>query len=138
MAGLVLSIRSSKTNQFREGASLVVARTGTRTCPVEMKRYFRMGRLSMGSHDRVFRAVVHTKEGERLRKSGGLSYSRLRERLLERTALVGMDPRLFGMHSLRVGGATAAANAGVPDRLFKRHGRWKSQSAKDGYVKTPW
>ena len=46
-----------------------------------------------------------------------------------------MDPKLFGMHSLRAGGATAAANAGVPDRLFKRHGRWKSESAKDGCVK---
>ena len=41
----------------------------------------------------------------------------------------------FGMHSLRAGGATAAANAGVPDRLFKRHGRWRSESAKDCYVK---
>ena len=39
------------------------------------------------------------------------------------------------MHSLRSGGATAAANAGVLDRLFKRHGRWRSESAKDGYVK---
>ena len=29
----------------------------------------------------------------------------------------------------------AAANAGVPDRLFKRRGRWKSETAKDGYVK---
>ena len=24
---------------------------------------------------------------------------------------------------------------GVEDRLLKRHGRWKSESAKDGYVK---
>ena len=32
-------------------------------------------------------------------------------------------------------GATAAANAGVNDRLFKRHGRWRSDKAKDGYVK---
>ena len=46
-----------------------------------------------------------------------------------------MGPRQFGMHSLRAGGATAAANAGVPDRLFKRHGRWRSESAKDCYVK---
>ena len=23
---------------------------------------------------------------------------------------------------------------GVPDRLFKRHGRWRSDLAKDGYV----
>ena len=37
-------------------------------------------------------------------------------------------------HSLRSGGATAAANAGVPDRRFKRHGRWASESAKDGCV----
>ena len=25
--------------------------------------------------------------------------------------------------------------AGVADRLFKRHGRWRSETAKDGYVK---
>ena len=30
---------------------------------------------------------------------------------------------------------SAAANSGVPDRVFQRHGRWKSASAKDGYVK---
>ena len=29
---------------------------------------------------------------------------------------------------------TAATDAGVPDRLFKRHGRWASESAKDGSV----
>ena len=29
------------------------------------------------------------------------------------------------------GGASAAANAGLSDRLFKRHGRWASESAKD-------
>ena len=34
------------------------------------------------------------------------------------------DISAIGTHSLRSGGATAAANAGVPDRLFKRHGRW--------------
>ena len=27
----------------------------------------------------------------------------------------------YGLHTLRAGGASAAANAGVPDRLFKRH-----------------
>ena len=44
------------------------------------------------------------------------------------------DISAIGTHSLRSGGATAAANAGVPDRLFKRHGRWASESARDGYV----
>ena len=44
------------------------------------------------------------------------------------------DISAIGTHSLRSGGATAAANAGVPDRLFKRHGRWASESAKDRYM----
>ena len=40
----------------------------------------------------------------------------------------------FGLHSLRSGGATAAANLGVNDRLFRKHGRWKSERVKKGYV----
>ena len=39
------------------------------------------------------------------------------------------------LHSLRSGGASAAGNAGVSDRLFKRHGGWKTDTAKDGYAK---
>ena len=41
----------------------------------------------------------------------------------------------FGLHSARSGGATIVANKGVPDRLFKLHGRWVSDKAKDAYVK---
>ena len=35
---------------------------------------------------------------------------------------------------LRSGGATMAANAGVEEHAFKRHGQWRSERAKDGYV----
>ena len=71
----------------------------------------------------------------RLRKSGSLSYTRLRELVLDKLESIGLDKRKFGVHSLRAGGATAAANAGVPDRRFKHHSRWKSETAKEGYVK---
>ena len=48
---------------------------------------------------------------------------------------VGSDNELGpNTHSLRAGGASAAANAGVPYSQFQRHGRWKSVSAKDGNV----
>ena len=50
-------------------------------------------------------------------------------------ANMGLNLSKFGLHSLRSRGAIAAANNGVPDRLFKRPGRWKSDKAKDGYVK---
>ncbi|KAL9978540.1 hypothetical protein ACROYT_G016067 [Oculina patagonica] len=46
-----------------------------------------------------------------------------------------LDISTIGTHSPSSGGATAAANAGIPDCLIKRHGRWSSDLAKDGYVK---
>ena len=54
--------------------------------------------------------------------------------MLEAVKDIVPDISAIGTHSLRNGGATAAANAGVPDRLFKRHGRWASEPAKHGYV----
>ena len=68
-------------------------------------------------------------------RSTGISYIRAREVVLDAFSQLGFPSRLFGLHSLRSDGATAAANAGINDRLFKRHGRWRSDKAKDGYVK---
>ena len=47
---------------------------------------------------------------------------------------LGFQASQCGLHSLREGGMTAVANAKVPDRLFRKHGRWKTEVAKDGYV----
>ena len=41
----------------------------------------------------------------------------------------------YGMHSLRSGGASAAINNGVSERLVGKHGRWKSGYCRDRYVK---
>ena len=38
----------------------------------------------------------------------------------------GRDPRLYGAHSLRIGGATAALAAGVPPQMIRLMGRWSS------------
>ena len=38
-------------------------------------------------------------------------------------------------HSLRAGGASSAAENGVPDRMISKHGRWKSEGARNGYIK---
>ena len=64
-----------------------------------------------------------------------MSYARTREIVLQAFVELGYPRHLFGLLSLRAGGASAAANAGVSDRLFKRHGRWRSDRAKDGYIK---
>ena len=36
----------------------------------------------------------------------------------------GLDPALYGLHSLQAGGATTAAALGVPEHLFQRQGGW--------------
>ena len=46
-----------------------------------------------------------------------------------------MTPENFGLHSLRSGGASAAANNGISDRLMSKQGRWSSEKARNGYIK---
>lgn len=59
----------------------------------------------------------------------------MRELYLAKLKELGFDASNFRLHCLRLSGASAAAFAGVADRLFKWHGRWHSESAKDGHVK---
>lgn len=42
-------------------------------------------------------------------------------------AAVGEDPALYGAHSLRIGGATAALAKGVPAMVIRAMGRWSSE-----------
>ena len=64
----------------------------------------------------------------------GISYTRARELITDVFRDI-TDVSKISVHSLTAGGATFATNAGIADRLFKRHGRWASENAKDGYVK---
>ena len=128
-------IRSSKTDQYWQGDVVPVVRTGTATCPVAMmEHYYKIGKIAHDSCLPLFRGITNTKSGQCLRASGSLSYTRMRELFQAKLEDLRFDASKFGLHSLRAGGATAAANAGVADRLFKRHGRWRSESAKDSYI----
>ena len=84
----------------------------------------------------LFRAITESRHGEKLRSAGRITYSTLRELFRKKLIELGHPPDRYGLHSLRAGGATAAANAGVQDRLFKRHGRWKSEGQKMGTWRT--
>jgi len=81
----------------------------------------------------ISRALATPRSKENVR-SRGISYTRVRE--LVKDAFRGLTAvSKIGVHSLRAGGATSTANAGIPDRLVKRYGRWASENAKNGYVK---
>jgi integrase len=148
---MTVFIEKSKTDQYRDGKVLYISRTDSRLCPVACTiDYLKRSGLHHDhtfdgssepdidsvAHLYLFRGISSSKSGEKLRTANKpISYTRIRELLLKALSFVGVDSKRFGTHSLRSGGATAAANAGVPDRLFKRHGRWRSENAKDGYIK---
>ena len=84
---------------------------GSTTFPVGMlERYLSLGKINFDDRRNLFRGITKTKNGESLRASGSLTYSRLRELLRTKLAQLGYDPDKFGIYSLCVGGATRVAN----------------------------
>ncbi|CAB4010426.1 Integrase recombinase xerD-like, partial [Paramuricea clavata] len=82
---------------------------------------------------KLFRRVQHTKNGWQLKKQG-MSYSRANQLLKAELKKEGLNVSRYSLHSLRAGGASAAAALGVPDRLFQQHGGWRSETAKNNYL----
>lgn len=133
-----LYISQSKTDIYRDGAKVLLASTSDCCCPFDiLLKYVKASSIDLCSKEPLFRNLQYSSscKSYKLRSHGGMSYTRMREIVLEAFKSVGFTKENLGLHSLRSGGATAAANAGVNDRLFKRHGRWRSETAKDGYVK---
>ena len=60
--------------------------------------------------------------------------SRFCNGLLKKIADADLNHKSYSWYSFRNDGASAAANGGISDRVFKRHGRWPSENDKDGYV----
>jgi len=92
-----------------------------------LSRYCVLANIAPDSTDYLFRPLCFCKSTNTYKlRQGKLSYSTARETLLSALETLGLNKKHFGLHSLRSGGATAAAAAGVEERLFKKHGRWKS------------
>lgn len=137
----------SKVDKYYAGSWVVVAASGSNYCPVRLLRRL----LAMGQYVTTPRSDDED-VGPLLRAvgPGGTSLRQLVGtvsnpiRALSRTALLESCQQMceaagirkaISLHSFRIGGATDAAAAGVPDRLFKKHGRWATESAKDRYVR---
>ena len=132
-----ITVTSSKTDQYRQGSVIFIAKSKHATCPVSMlQKYFELGKLDPASESRLFRGITRSKNRESLRADRALSYTRIRELVLRKIHALGYDEKAFGLYSFWAGGATAAANTpGLPERHLKRHGRWHSERAKDSYIK---
>lgn len=129
-----LFLEKGKTDQYREGRWVLVARVGGPFCPVSFTEYV----MFLGQYDRqgpggLIRCVTIASSQQYIRREQP-SYTTVNSWFKDAAAALGLNPNDYGTHSGRRGGATRAANVDVPDRLFKEHGFWRSERAKDGYV----
>jgi integrase len=132
-----LFIEKAKNDQLREGNSVCVARLGGKHCPVGLaEEYFVLARLGSDTESFIFRRICITGGCKVLTsRNVPITYSSVRSIVKNKCEQMGLDPKKYGTHSMRAGGSSAAANAGVGDRAFQRHGRWRSVAAKNGYIK---
>ena len=116
---LYMVVRKSKTDQYSENATVVVSGyPGSPICPVML--YFRY--MALRRNSKLF---FHQVPKESLEPLATTSPCHIIKAWLKR---INVDPTGYGSHSLRRGGATAAAAALVRFHVLKRHGRWKSDT----------
>ena len=122
---LHLRIRASKTDQAGFGQSLIIGCSGKPSCPVSLIKLH----LQQCHHPNS-RPLFHFRNGKHLTPT---SFSAI---LKESLQAAGENPRAYSTHSLRIGGATAAAAAGVEPALIQDLGRWRSTCYKR-YTRVP-
>ncbi|KAG5175356.1 hypothetical protein JKP88DRAFT_153337, partial [Tribonema minus] len=115
-------IRGSKTDQLRVGSTAVLTAAGGGLAdPVRIFADVVAALPAAATAQHPLMSVAT--------RAGGIGALKRREaELLIRSLAMrqGLDPRQYGTHSMRVGGATTLAHAGVPGRLIQAAGRWRS------------
>lgn len=134
--GVVITVRKSKTDQQGQGARIGIPfGSDEMTCPVRtLRAWLAASRITSGS---VFRAIRRRRGKISLTsgspaKDGGKLVSRIVKRAARKA---GLDPRVFGGHSLRSGLATQASMSGKDDRVIMRQGRWVDRRTLEKYIR---
>ncbi|NTU85099.1 MAG: site-specific integrase [Chloroflexales bacterium] len=128
--GLVVTLRASKTDQAGEGTKKGIPYGSTpHTCPVRAVRAWKeLAGLSEGP---LFRPI--NRHGQvRPRRLTGHAVATIVKRA---ATLAGLEPAHFSGHSLRAGLATAAAQAGVSERVIMRQTGHKSLPVLRRYIR---
>jgi hypothetical protein len=114
----VLTLPASKTDVFRQGIKLHFHKSQSSVCPVKVMLSYIALRRSAGASDSD--PLFITSRGRILSRLCFVSSMKLALRR------VGLNPDAYNGHSLRIGAATSAAQAQLPDHLIQTLGRWSS------------
>ena len=117
---VVLNVKVSKTDPFRDGIDLRMAANGTKCCPVNRAaKYVRM-RINRGGDP---------KSPLFLLKGGAfLTRDRLQRGMRSGLTAAGLDAAKYATHSLRIGGACSLAASGWDSASIQTFGRWRSDA----------
>ena len=115
----LLKIHKSTADQYRQGHEIVVAKGSTVACPYAMLlHYLELTEQTTEMDVFLFRPCFRSKATCKLiSKNKPPSYTLARETVLMRFKEISPDTN-SGLHSLRSGGDTLAANSGVLDRCW--------------------
>lgn len=114
-----MHLRSSKTDPFRKGISILIFENG-RLSPVASMSNFLALRRQQGAEEC---SPLFVESGFNFKPLSRRSFLSLLKRAISR---IGLDDRAFSGHSFRSGAATSCAAGGVEDHLVKVLGRWSS------------
>ena len=121
-----LRIRASKTDQEQRGQTILIGCTHTAACPVELLSSYITQAHPLPANAPLFQWKNGTY----------LTPSKFNTVLKQALTAVGANQRHFSTHSLRIGGATAAAAAGIEPNIIQELGRWRSQCFRR-YTRAP-
>lgn len=114
-SAVLLTIKASKTDPFREGVRLYLPRTDRLLCPISS--------LANSLHHRnIFLGPLFI-----FLDGTALSRRDVTDRLRIILAAAGVDGN-FLSRSFRIGAATFASAAGLPDSMIRTLGRWSSDA----------
>ena len=128
----------SKTHIDKEMTYTFHYASGSKFCPVGvLRRYLNLSGTDLQSTLPLFRPLVFQRSSFSYSLKGGkLSYTTCRDILRETLSGLDYNPNDYFLHSLSAGDITSAVHQSsnsISERLLKKHGRWKSDSAKDVY-----
>ncbi|MCK9895222.1 tyrosine-type recombinase/integrase [Frankia sp. AgB32] len=133
--GLLVYVRRSKTDQDAVGAEVAIPYgSHPDTCPVRAVRAWRALLTERGITDGPLLRAVDRAGRISPRRMSGDGINRIVRAAALRAGLPGADR--YTAHSLRAGGATAAAKAGAQTAAIAEQGRWSLGSpVVHGYVR---
>ena len=132
----IFFIEKSKTDQLREGRSVVIVVTRSSSCPRYLLRaYMSKAHVAGNSDEYLFHPISSSGNRKRLVSiNKPISYPAYGDSFKKSFSDIVPDISKCSTHSTRSVGAILATNSGVSERNIQRHGRWASVGAKNIYV----